>query len=165
MIDAIRISGSRLRAAGLITLIAGSLAACGGTEQEQGETIPPPVIQSATESAVFEQGASPEAVDNEADVNAPQNIETIVLTIEDGRFNPDRVEGLTDSEYVLQITGDGTEHTLAIPDLIAEETIAADGQTEIELSISAEPGEREMTLDGQPAGTFEVQNAAGIVEE
>lgn len=148
----------------LATLVAGSLAACGGTEPEDDDTIPPAVQQASTETAEFAEGASPEALDDEADVNAPQNIETITLTIEDGQFSPDRVEAFVDSEYVLEITGDGTEHTLEIPNLITGETIAADGQTEIALSISAEPGELEMTLDGEPAGTFEVQDAAGISE-
>lgn len=164
MTDAIRIFGGRLGAAALVTLMAGSLAACGGTETDGDEVIPPAVQQASTETAEFDEGASPDALDDEADVNAPQNIETITLTIEDGQFNPDRVEAFVDSEYVLQITGDGTEHTLAIPNLITDETIAADGQTEIAVSISAEPGELEMTLDGQPAGTFEVQDAAGISE-
>lgn len=164
VIDAIRISGGRPGSAALVTLIAGSLAACGGAEPDQGETIPPAVQQASTETAEFAEGASPEALDDEADVNAPQNIETITLAIDEGRFNPDRVEAFVDSEYVLQITGDGTEHTLAIPNLITGETIAAEGQTEIAVSISAEPGEYEMTLDGEPAGTFEVQDAAGISE-
>jgi hypothetical protein len=109
----------------------------------------------------IDEGLSPEALEDPAGADVPQDVETIAVTIEDGKFNPDRISGFVDSEYVLQVTGDGTEHTLEIPNIVAGETIAADGVTEVDMSISAEPSDIEITLDGEPAGTFEVQNATG----
>lgn len=160
MIDAIKTHGGWLRGAALGALLAVSLAACG--DQPESEADQAGVDQAATESAAFDEGASPGAVFDPPAVDAPQEIDVIEVTIEDGQLNPDRISGFVDGQYVLQITGDGTERTLAIENLVTEETIAAEGVTEIDMSISAEPSDLEITLDGEPAGTFEVQSASGI---
>ena len=60
------------------------------------------------------------------------------------------------------MTGDGTEHTLAIEELVDGETIAAEGETVISFTIEGEPGTLAITLDGNEAGTFERQSASGI---
>ena len=163
MIDALKTYGGLLRGVALAGLIMVTLAACGDEEEQATEpTLPAGVEQASTEVAEMGVGLSPEALEDPAGADVPQDIETIAVTIEDGKFNPDRISGFVDSEYVLLITGDGTEHTLSIPDLVDDETIAAEGVTEVALSISAEPSDLEITLDGEPAGTFEVQSPAGF---
>ena len=165
MSDAIKTHGGWLRGMALGALLALSLAACGDQPTaDEPAADQAEVDAAATENAAFDEGASPEAVLDPPAVDAPQDIDVIEVTIEDGQLNPDRLEGFVDDQYVLAITGDGTEHTLSIQDLVAEETIAAEGVTEIDMSISGEPGDREITLDGEPAGTFEVQNASGMTD-
>jgi hypothetical protein len=56
---------------------------------------------------------------------------------------------------ILNVTGDGKEHTLGIDELVDGETIAAEGETEVDFTVEGEPGKLDITLDGQPAGTFE----------
>ena len=160
VIDAIKTNGGWLRGTAVGALLAVSLAACG--DQEQPEADQPAVDAAATENAAFDEGASPEALFDPAEVNAPEDIDVIEVAIEDGQLDPNRIEGFIDNQYVLAVTGDGAEHTLEIEGLVTGETIAAEGVTEVEMSISGELGDREITLDGEPAGTFEVQNAAGI---
>ena len=163
MIDAIKTRGGWLRHLALGALLAVSLAACGG--QEGGdEANQADVDQTVTETAEFDEGASPEALFDPAAVDAPQDIDVIEVAIEDGQLNPDRVEGIADSQYVLAVTGDGAEHTLVIEGLVTEAPIAAEGVTEIEMSVAGEPGDHEITLDGEPAGPFEIQDAAGITD-
>lgn len=162
MIDALKTYGGLLRGVALATLIAVTLTACGDEEQSGEPTVPAGVEQASTEASEIDTGLSPEALENPSEAELPMDVETIAVTIEDGKFNPDRISGFIDSEYVLQVTGDGTEYTLEIPNLVAGETIAADGVTEIEMSISAEPSDLEITLNGEPAGTFEVQDPSGI---
>lgn len=162
VIEAIKQRGRWPRAAAVTALLAVSLAACGGEEQSDADQSG--VDEASTETAVFEVDASPGALEDEAAVNAPQNIDVIELTIEDGQLNPSEIDGLVDQEYGLVITGDGTEHVLAIAGLVDDETIAADGETEIGLSVVGELTDREITLDGEPAGTFRVQDAAGITD-
>jgi hypothetical protein len=161
VIDALKTYGGLLRGVALAGLIAVTLAACGDEEQAGEPTVPAGVQEASTEVSEIDEGLSPEALEDPAGADVPQDVETIAVTIEDGKFNPDRISGFVDSEYVLQVTGDGTEHTLEIPNIVAGETIAADGVTEVDMSISAEPSDIEITLDGEPAGTFEVQNATG----
>jgi hypothetical protein len=161
VIDALRTYGGLLRGVALAGLISVTLAAC-GEEEATEPTIPAGVEEVSTEVSEMGVGLSPEAREDPAGADVPQDIETIAVTIEDGKFNPDRISGFVDSEYVLLVTGDGTEHTLEIPNIVAGETIAADGVTEVAMSISAEPSDIEITLDGEPAGTFEVQDPAGF---
>ncbi|MDQ3412882.1 MAG: hypothetical protein M3509_12280 [Chloroflexota bacterium] len=162
MIEAIRKLAGWPRAVALGALIAVSLAACGGEDQSEADQ--QSVDEAATETTAFEVDASPGALEDEASFNAPQDINVIELTIEDGRLNPSEIEAFVDEEYGLVISGDGTEHTLAIEGLVTDQTIAADGETEVALSVAGDLTEREITLDGEPAGTISVQNAAGITD-
>lgn len=161
MIDALKRYGGLLRGVALAGLIAVTLTACGEEAQPAEPTVPAGVQEASTEAAEIEDGLSPAALEDPSEDDLPQDVETIAVTIADGKFDPDRISGFVDSAYELQVTGDGTERTLAIPGLIDGETIAADGVTEIGFTISAEPSDIEITLDGEPAGTFEVQDAAG----
>jgi hypothetical protein len=79
----------------------------------------------------------------------------ISVTIVDGKLDPAELAGEIGDAVILDVTGDGTEHTLAIDELVDGETIAAEGQTEVGFTVEGEPGTLEITLDGQPAGTFE----------
>jgi hypothetical protein len=160
VIDTIKQRGGWLRGVGLTALLAASLAACGGEEPSEADQ--QGVDEATTEVAGFEVDASPGALEDEASFNAPQDINVIEVTIEDGQLNPSDLDGFIDEEYGLVVTGDGTEHTLAIEGLVDDETIAAEGETEIGFSVAGELTEREITLDGEPAGTFRVQDAAGI---
>jgi hypothetical protein len=162
VIDALKTYGGLLRGVALAGLIAVTLAACGGEEQSGEPTVPAGVDQASTEVTQIDEGLSPEALEDPAGADVPQDVETIAVTIEDGKFNPDRISGFVDSEYVLEVTGDGTEYTLEIPNIVAGKTISADGVTEVDMSISAEPADLEITLNGEPAGTFEVQDPSGI---
>jgi hypothetical protein len=148
----------------LAALLAVTLAAC-GDEETPSEADQPGVDAVSTEEAVFDIDASPGAIEDEAEVNAPMNIETLELAITEGGIEPSTLQGFVDSEYGLIVTGDGTEHTLTIEGIVDEEPIAADGETQIEFSVSGEPSERDITLDGESVGTFEVQDAAGIDDE
>jgi len=59
------------------------------------------------------------------------------------------------------ITGDGTEHTLAIQELVDDTTIASEGETVVGFTIEGEPGSLEITLDGDVVGMFERQGESG----
>jgi hypothetical protein len=86
-------------------------------------------------------------------------------TIADGQLDPNRFAGQIGTAFELIVAGDGTEHTLAIQELVDDTAIAAEGETTVAFTIEGEPGELEITLDGQPAGTFERQSASGIADE
>ena len=62
------------------------------------------------------------------------------------------------------VEGDGTEHTLEIEELVAETTIAAEGQTTIDFTVVGDSGELDILLDGEPVGTFERQSAGGVTD-
>ena len=79
----------------------------------------------------------------------------ISVKIVDGKLDPSELGDKIGTAVVLNVTGDGKEHQLGIDELVDGETIAADGQTEIDFTVEGEPGKLEITLDGQPAGTFE----------
>ena len=79
----------------------------------------------------------------------------ISVKIVDGKLDPSELGDKIGTAVVLSVTGDGKEHQLGIDELVDGETIAADGQTEIDFTVEGEPGKLEITLDGQPAGTFE----------
>ncbi|MFT4038488.1 MAG: hypothetical protein QM692_09935 [Thermomicrobiales bacterium] len=77
--------------------------------------------------------------------------------IVNGKLDPATFGDKIGSAFELTVTGDGKEHTLAIAELVDGETIAAEGTTTVGFTIEGEPGSLEITLDGQPAGTFEKQ--------
>ncbi len=162
VIDAIKQHSGWPRGLALAALLMVSLAACGGEGQDEAEQ--QAVDEASTETASFEVDASPGALEDEASFNAPQDIDVIEVTIADGQLNPSELDGFIDQEYGLVVTGDGTEHTLAIEGLVVGETIAAEGETEIAFSVAGDLTAREITLDGDPAGTFTVTDAAGITD-
>jgi hypothetical protein len=91
----------------------------------------------------------------------PEETTLITATIEDGGLNPDRLAGQIGTAVELVVTGDGEEHTLAIEDLVAATPVAAEGETSVAFTVGGEPGELDITLDGNQAGTFERQAASG----
>ena len=118
---------------GLLVL---GLAACGDMPDEGT------VVEPATEASP----GSGETTDTTNEIS---------VTIVDGKLDPAELAGEIGDAVILDVTGDGTEHTLAIDELVDGETIAAEGQTEVGFTVEGEPGSLEITLDGQPAGTFE----------
>jgi len=124
--------GMRGSVMGLLVL---GLTACGDTP-DQGT-----VVQPTTE-------ASPDSGET------TDTTHEISVTIVDGKLNPAELGDKIGTAVVLNVTGDGKEHTLAIDELVDGETIAAEGNTEIDFTVEGEPGSLEITLDGQPAGTF-----------
>jgi hypothetical protein len=94
----------------------------------------------------------------------PEETFAATATIEDGRLQPDRFAGQVGTAFQLVITGDGAEHTLVIQELVAETSIAAEGDTTISFTVVGEPAELQITLDGEPAGIFERQAASGATD-
>ena len=133
-----------------IALLVLVLAACGelpaDTGVDTGVEVTPPVPLSPTAGEI------------------PEETNLATASIEDGALDPDRFGGQIGTAFEIEITGDGTEHTLAIGDLVAATPIAAEGATTVAFTIEGEPGEAEITLDGNPAGVFELQSAAGITD-
>lgn len=125
-----------------VSLFALGLAACGETIDTGTPVTPPAPL-------------SPEAGE------APDETNSATATIVDGKLDPNSFGGPIGTAFELVVTGDGTEHTLAIEELVDGETIAADGETSVAFTIEGEPGTLEITLDGNPAGTFERQAASG----
>ena len=80
------------------------------------------------------QGTEPAAEPVEA-ASSSANIGAIEALVWDDSINPD-------NDY-------------SIDELVDGETIAAEGQTEIDFTVDGDPGKLEITLDGKPAGTFE----------
>jgi hypothetical protein len=60
------------------------------------------------------------------------------------------------------INGDGTEHTLEIEGLVDSQTIAAEGQTQVQFTVAEQTGEFPILIDGEEAGLFASQSASGI---
>jgi hypothetical protein len=125
--------GTRGAVMGLLVL---GLAACGDTP-DQGT-----VVQPTTE-------ASPDSGET------TDTTHEISVKIADGKLDPAELGDKIGTAVILNVTGDGKEHTLAIDQLVDGETIAAEGETEVDFTVDGEPGSLEITLDGQPAGTFE----------
>jgi hypothetical protein len=94
----------------------------------------------------------------------PEETNQATATIANGSLQPDRYAGQIGTAFRLIITGDGTQHTLQIQDLVDETTIAATGDTSVAFTIAGEPGDSEITLDGKRAGTFERQAASGATD-
>jgi hypothetical protein len=125
--------GTRGAVTGLFVL---GLAGCGDMP-DQGS-----VVQPTTEASL----GSSEATDTTHEIS---------VKIADGKLDPAELGDKIGTAVVLNVTGDGKEHTLAIDELVDGETIAAEGETEVDFTVEGEPGPLEITLDGQPAGTFE----------
>lgn len=125
--------GARGAVMGILVL---GLAACGDMP-DQGT-----VVEPTTEAPA----GSGEATDTTHE---------IPVKIVDGKLDPADLGDKIGTAVILKVTGDGTERTLAIDELVDGETIAADGETEVDFTVEGEPGKMDITLDGKPAGTFE----------
>lgn len=125
--------GTRGVVLGLLVL---GLAACGDMP-DQGTVVQPTTDASA---------GSGEATDLTHE---------IAVKIVNGKLEPAALGDKIGTAVVLNVTGDGKEHTLGIDELVDGETIAAEGKTEVDFTVEGDPGSLEITLDGQPAGTFE----------
>ena len=127
--------GARGAVVGLLAL---GLAGCGDMPDEGT------VVQPTTEAPA----GSGETTDT---------VHQATASIVDGKLEPATFGDKIGTAFELTVTGDGTEHTLAIDGLVDGETIAADGDTTVGFTIEGEPGALDITLDGEPAGTFEKQ--------
>lgn len=136
-------AGEWMKRSAVIVLLGLGLVACGETIDTGTEVTPPPPL-------------SPEAGE------VPDEVFSATATIADGKLDPDTFGGTIGTAFELTVSGDGTEHTLAIEELVDGETIAAEGETAVTFTVEGEPGSLEITLDGKPAGTFERQSASGI---
>jgi hypothetical protein len=125
-----------------IAAIGLGLAACGDQIDTGTQVTPPPPL-------------SPQAGES------PEQTSRATATIADGELDPSAFGGPIGTAFELAVTGDGTEHELAIEELVDGETIAAEGTTTVAFTIEGEPGTLEITLDGNQAGTFERQSASG----
>jgi len=128
-----------------VGVLAMALVAC-GEAADTGTEITPPVPLSPTAGEI------------------PEETFQATATITAEGLDPDHFVGQIGTAFQLVVEGDGTEHTLVIAELVAETPIAATGETAIDFTVEGEPGELAITLDGQPAGTFERQSASGIAE-
>ena len=137
------------RGATMALLVLG-LAACGET---------PGGLDTPDEGTVIVPPASPDAGE------VPDVTNQAAATIVDGKLDPSSFGGLIGNAFELVITGDGTEHTFAIEELVDETTIAATGETTIGFTIEGEPGDLAITLDGENAGTFQRQSPSGVVSD
>jgi hypothetical protein len=127
----------------VVALLAAGLAACGDSP-EAGTEVTPPVPLSPTAGEI------------------PEETFVATATITADGLDPDRFVGRIGDAFRLVIEGDGTEHTLVIDELVAETTIAPEGETSVAFTIVGEPGISDILLDGEMAGTFERVIAGGI---
>jgi hypothetical protein len=128
-----------------IAAIGIGLVACGDQIDTGTQVTPPPPL-------------SPEAGES------PDQTSRATATIADGKLDPSALGGPIGTAFELAVTGDGTEHDLAIEELVDGEAIAAEGTTTVAFTIEGDPGTLEITLDGNQAGTFERQSASGAGE-
>jgi hypothetical protein len=131
-----------------VVLIALSLAACGETAApvDPGTEITPPVPFSPTAGEI------------------PEETFQATATITDEGLDPDHFAGVTGTAFQLVVEGDGSEHTLEIQELVAETTIAPEGQTTIDFTVVGDPGTLDIVLDGRTVGTFERQAPGGATD-
>jgi hypothetical protein len=131
-----------------VVLIALGLAACGETASpvDPGTAITPPVPLSPTAGEI------------------PEETFQATATITDGGLDPDQFAGVSGTAFQLVVQGDGTEHTLEIEELVAATKIAPEGQTTIDFTVTGDPGELDILLDGNSVGTFERQAASGATD-
>lgn len=126
-----------LRSVAIGTLAIG-LAAC-GEMPDKGAVITPATDASPSSS------------------ESPELTHRAEAKIVDGKLEPNLFADKSGTAFELVVTGDGKEHILAIDQLVDGETIAASGATTIGFTIDGQPGKMDITLDGESAGTFEVQ--------
>lgn len=134
-----------------VLFLALGLAACGA--------MPEPAAPTLDTGEEIRPATSPDAGE------VPELTNQATATIVDGRLEPDLFAGEIGTAFQLVITGDGTEHTLAIEELVDDYPVAAEGETAVGFTIDGEPGTLPITLDGNPAGEFERQSASGVVSE
>ena len=129
-------------------LIALGLVACGETAApvDPGTQVTPPVPFSPTAGEI------------------PEETFQATATITDGGLDPNQFAAVSGTAFQLVITGDGTEHTLEIQELVAPTTIAPEGQTTIDFTVVGDSGELDILLDGESVGTFERQSPSGAVD-
>lgn len=140
-----RRTGLALYRAAAIAVVALTLVACGDVP-DTGTEVTPPVPLSPTAGEI------------------PEETFQATATITDDGLDPDQFAAQIGTAFALVIEGDGTEHTVMIEQMVAETPIAASGATTVAFTIVGEPGVSEITLDGEPAGTFERQSAGGITD-
>jgi hypothetical protein len=134
--------GSSITTYAMVSLIGLGLAACGQTVDTGTQITPLPSL-------------SPRAGER------PDVTHRATAAIVNGKLDPARFGGLIGTAFELAVTGDGKEHTLAIQELVDGKTIKPTGVTTVAFTIEGEPGNLQITLDGNPAGTFERQTASG----
>ena len=94
--------------------------------------------------------------------NTAIEAEGTIVSLRDGKLDPDRLEGTPGESFVMTVNGDGAEHTLEIEGLVDSQTIAADGPTQVQFTVAEQPGEFSILIDGEQAGIFASQSASGI---
>ncbi len=150
-----------LRGFALALLLGAALVACGGDDDDTSDnmdTRPEPTEMGAI------LAASP-AIGTPARSGLTQDLESDRAAIRDGNLDPDRFQAQVGLPFVLTIEGDGQPHTLVIQDLVAETQIAAEGETQVQLNVpEGSEGDKPILLDGEEAGTLEVQGAGGVPE-
>ena len=157
--------GGRFRGTALALLASLALAACGGEDEggtgaeDNNDTRP-----EATEAQPI-YNASP-AYGTPGRSGLAQDATTETVRIENGELDPELLEGQSGFPYILTVEGDGQPHTLTITDLVAEQQIAPQGQTQIQLNIPENTsGELDILLDGKRAGTFRIEGAGGAPDQ
>jgi hypothetical protein len=129
----------------MIAVITLGLAACGQVP-DSGTQITPPVPGSPGAGEI------------------PDETFRATATIANGKLTPDHFAGQIGTAFELAVTGDGKEHTLAIDELVDGRKIAPNGVTNVVFTIEGEPGELDISLDGNSVGTFERQAASGATD-
>jgi len=147
----------------LLLVLVFLLAACGGDDDEGDtadnlDTRPEPTEMGAILSA------SP-AAGTPARGGLAQDLESARVAIREGKLDPGQVEAQVGFPFVLTVEGDGQPHSLVIQDLVAETQINAQGETQVQLNVPEDSeGDKAILLDGEEAGTLEVQGAGGVPE-
>ena len=161
-------AGGWLRALALALVVSLALVACGRDEEEpangaaNGDNELDARNETPAVQTIFD--ASPEALASPSTVDLPQDAGTATVSIEDGKLDPDTVEGQVGQPFILTVTGDGQAHTLEIEGLVNETSINPQGETLGHFTVGGEAGDRRILLDGNEAGTLKAQSAGGITD-
>lgn len=173
MVDMVRLGLTGwLKTIAVVAAVGAVLVGCGETEQEAAENAAqdgsPPEVGTVDEGVTGEEVvlASPGAGNAANPTPELRAIDTegTEVSIRDGKLDPERLEGNPGEPFVMTITGDGTEHTLVIENVVDGQAIAAEGQTNVQFTVPEQPGEFAITLDGNEAGTFAAMSASGITD-